>query len=114
MAGQPERFTAQEVAAALLDARGLCTVAAKRLGCDQRTISNYVRRYASVREARDDAREARKDFAENQLDKLMKDENVAAIIFFLKTQAKDRGYVERNEVTGADAGPLAVTLVMDR
>jgi len=32
--------------------------------------------------------------------------NTAAVIFFLKTRAKDRGYVERQEVTGKDGKEL--------
>ena len=46
------------------------------------------------------------DFAESELMKLIKDGNVAATIFFLKTQGKARGYIERQEVTGADGAPI--------
>jgi hypothetical protein len=38
--------------------------------------------------------------------KLIKDGNVAATIFFLKTQGKRRGYIERQEVTGAEGAPI--------
>ena len=38
------------------------------------------------------------DFGESQLFALMNDKNPAAVIFFLKTQGKDRGYVERQEM----------------
>jgi hypothetical protein len=44
---------------------------------------------------------------------LIKAGNVTAIIFYLKTQAKDRGYVERQELTGADGGKLQVEYVND-
>jgi len=40
--------------------------------------------------------------------KLIDDLNPTMIIFYLKTQAKDRGYVERQEVTGADGGAVMV------
>lgn len=33
-----------------------------------------------------------------------------SIIFFLKTKAKHRGYIERQEVTGKDGSPLAVQI----
>lgn len=42
--------------------------------------------------------EIRLDFAENQLNKLMKKDHPAAIIFFLKTKGKQRGYIERTEI----------------
>jgi hypothetical protein len=38
--------------------------------------------------------------------KLIKEGNVAATIFYLKTQGKQRGYIERQEVTGADGAPI--------
>jgi len=41
------------------------------------------------------------DFVESKLFKLINDENPTAIIFFLKTRGKKRGYVERveNDIT---------------
>ena len=36
------------------------------------------------------------------------DRNTTALIFFLKTQGKGRGYTERHEVTGADGAPQRV------
>lgn len=38
------------------------------------------------------------DFAESKLMKRIKDEDTASIIFFLKCRAKNRGYVERQEI----------------
>ena len=38
----------------------------------------------------------------------MRKGNITAIIFTLKTIGKSRGYVERQEVTGADGGAVIV------
>lgn len=44
-----------------------------------------------------DIREGLIDFAESKLMSEVRSGNTTAILFFLKTQAKDRGYVERVE-----------------
>ena len=46
----------------------------------------------------DEAKEAMIDFAESSLYKQIKDGNTSATIFFLKTQAKKRGYIEKAEI----------------
>lgn len=114
MAGRPERFTVAEVCEAIRAAEGLALQAGKALGCDARTIRDYAKRYATVRDALKDAREDTKDEVESLMLKRIREGSDIMAIFFAKTQMKDRGYVERSEITGADAGPLAVTLVMDR
>ena len=38
------------------------------------------------------------DFAESQLHKQIQDNSTSATIFYLKTQGKKRGYVERQEL----------------
>lgn len=45
----------------------------------------------------EDVKESLLDLAESKLMKLINDENVTALIFFLKTQGKKRGYIERVE-----------------
>jgi hypothetical protein len=106
-----QQFTAEEVAAAVYEAKGLASIAAKRLGCTAHTVRNYAAKYPTVREAITQAREDLKDFAESKLLQAIDRGEVVPIIFFLKTQAKDRGYVERNEVE--HSGSLDVTKLGD-
>lgn len=58
------------------------------------------------------AKEDSIDFVEGALYKQIKDGNTTAIIFFLKTQAKHRGYIERQELTGADGDKLQTGVVI--
>ena len=103
-------YTAEQVIAALTKAEGYVSQAASILGCSPRTVYNYRDRYVSVAEAWEAIREKRHDFVENALHKQIRDGNVTATIFYLKTQAKHRGYVERQELTGANGGDLMIQL----
>lgn len=55
------------------------------------------------------------DFVESKLFNLINDKNVAAVIFFLKTKGKGRGYVERVEqlLQGDEFKPLRVIVTSD-
>ena len=87
---------------------GLPSEVADILECCDATVYNYRNKYPAIQEAFASKKERRKDFVEGELYKQIKRGNIAAIIFYLKTQAKDRGYVERQEVTGADGGAVIV------
>lgn len=92
-----QRYSADEVIAALEQADGLVTGAARLLGCHPNTVHNYVNRYSTVADARDRTRESTIDEVESHLLRAIREGNVTAMIFYLKTQAKHRGYVEREE-----------------
>jgi len=48
--------------------------------------------------------------AEGKLYQNIANNDTTSIIFYLKTQAKQRGYVERYEHTGKDGGDLSIKL----
>ena len=103
-------YTAAQVIDALQQAQGYVSKAASILGCTVQTVYNYRDRYTTVAEAWEGIREKRHDFVENKLHEQINSGNVTAIIFYLKTQAKERGYVERQELSGVDGKDLAVSL----
>jgi len=108
-----EKFTANQIINALREKHGNLSAAARYLGCDRHTISRYISLYPSVKSVADEERETLIDFAENQLFQQVKEGNITAIIFTLKTIGKSRGYVERQEVTSAEGGHIVVRLVGD-
>ena len=100
-----DRFTAQQVADALTAAKGFVSVAARGLGCADNTVRNYIERYAVCKQAVTDARESMIDIAEGRLYQNINSGDNTAIIFYLKTQAKHRGYIERYEQKTEISGP---------
>jgi hypothetical protein len=77
---------------------GNVTLACKDAKVDRTMFYDYIK--ADEEFAKDVAmvKEVKKDFAENALVKNMKEGKEASIMFYLKTQCKDRGYIERSEV----------------
>jgi hypothetical protein len=80
---------------------------ARHFGVARGTIQKRIDSSPALLVALEDAREGMTDNAESALYKQILDGNITAIIFYLKTRAKKRGYVERTELTGADGGPIA-------
>jgi len=111
---RPEAIDREELISAIWAAQGKVTVAAQRLGCTVRTIYNYANKYATVQNAIDEARamwdEKLVDLAELKLFQEVNDGSAWAIKYALSTKGKSRGYVERQEVTGADGGALNVVV----
>ena len=93
-----QRYTQAEVTNALNQSKGMVTIAARILGCVPNTVQAYIDRYPDVREARQQEREAMTDVAELALYKAIQSGEAWAVCFYLKTQGKQRGYVERSEV----------------
>ena len=99
-------LSAEQMIEAIEKSRGFVSSAASMCGVSRRTFYRYLEKYATVKEALDDEREKRTDFVENKLMNAINDGNITAIIFYLKTQAKGRGYIERQEITGKDGSDL--------
>ena len=103
-----EKYTAAQIIEALREKHGNLSAASRYLNCSRDTIRRYIDLYPTVKAVADEERETLIDFAENQLFKQVQDGNITAIIFTLKTIGKSRGYVERQEVTGAEGGAVIV------
>jgi hypothetical protein len=62
------------------------------------TFLRYKNEYPEIAKALEDAKEATLDLAESKLMSLVSKEDLGAICFYLKTQGKRRGYIERQEL----------------
>jgi len=109
-----QRYTAAQVAQALTTTKGLIFLAAKRLRCSPDTITNYCNRYPSVQAVRDAMRGQLVDLAEQKLWESIQKGEAWGITLCLKTIGKDRGYVERQELTGHDGHAMVLRVVYDQ
>jgi hypothetical protein len=102
------KLTAEAVTAAIRDMNGNISAVAKRLGVCRQTVYSYIERHPSVKDVLVESRETMIDNAESALYRAVLNGEAWAVCFFLKTQGKHRGYVERQEVTGADGGAIVM------
>ena len=98
---------------AIQDKRGNLAAIGRQFGVTRQAVAKRVHGSAKLQKAWNEARETMLDNAETELYEQVLGGNIAALIFFLKTQGKSRGYVERQELTGADNGPLVIEYVND-
>ncbi len=106
--GKKREETAARIIKALHESNGLLTLAAQKTGLGYRTVCRYVAEFPSVKEAAQESHERMVDFAESKLYQKIKDGDNACIIFYLKCQGKERGYIEHHEVSGPGGGPIPV------
>lgn len=111
--GRKRRYKAEEVAQAIIESDGILAAAARKLGCARKTVYSYIENYATVNDAYQEASETVLDLAESKLIDAVESGQLPAIMFVLKTKGKHRGYVERQEVTGADGDRLKIEYVND-
>ena len=105
--GRPIKCTPVQVSEALLASDGNLTAAATKLGVTRQGVYDYIDRY-KLQDVLDQSREKMADEAVGQLHRLVRDGNLGAVIFYLKPQAKSRGYTERIETTGKDGDAIEV------
>ena len=90
--------TAERIIKALGETQGLLTMAARKAGVSYTTVKRYAAEFPSVKQAVQDAKESMLDFAEGKLYQKIKAGDNIAILFYLKTQGKSRGYIEKQEI----------------
>lgn len=98
---------------ALEKSLGVVTTACKLAGVGRTQYYQWLKDDSEFRKQVDDVANITLDFAESQLHKQIKDGSVPATIFYLKTKGKNRGYVERQEISGIDGQKLFEIKILD-
>jgi hypothetical protein len=102
--------TDEEIIEAIRHCRGMLSAAARALGVTRKTIYNRRDKSEAIREAIEETRDFSLDHAELKLLSAVDNGEAWAICFFLKTQGKKRGYVERQEHDVREVPDLTVVL----
>ena len=90
---------------ALEKSLGIVTVACKNTDVPRSTYYKWLNEDEDFALAVKEIENIALDFAESQLHKQISDNSTPATIFYSKTKGKKRGYIERQEITGADGMP---------
>lgn len=80
----------------------------KAIGIERPTFYNWIKEDKEFALKVSNVEESDIDMAESALKKQILGGNITAIIFYLKTKGKSRGYVERQEITGKDGVDIVI------
>ena len=108
-----ERFTNAQIINAVKATNGMVYLAARQLGCSPQAIYKRMTKSHIIKQAVDDSRGELIDISEQKLRIAVLNGEPWAIALTLKTIGKHRGYVERQEVTGADGDKIVIKVVDD-
>jgi hypothetical protein len=98
----------EQIEKALRATAGIYRYAAKKLKCAPNTVRNHVLRSAYLQRVLTEVADDNLDNAEHAVKVAIDAGNITAAFFYLKCKGKARGWVERQEITGSDGGPVAI------
>lgn len=96
---------------ALTSTLGIVSIACQKVGISRQTHYEWLRTDDTYKLECNDIKNYSIDFVESKLFECIKDKRETSIIFYLKTQAKDRGYVERTEIDAGDNNAFRIEIV---
>ena len=97
---------------ALEKSMGIVTAAAKKVKINRSTHYGWMEEDPIYKEAVESLQDIALDFAESKLMASIQNGSDTAIIFFLKTKGKKRGYIERSELV--IPGETVIKIIRDK
>ena len=107
---QKQHLKKEQFIEALEQSMGIISHAAKKVGVDRTTPYRWMKEDEEYRRRVEEVSAIPLDFTESKLFEAINDGNITAIIFYLKTKGKNRGYVERTEISGIDDKDIKVEI----
>lgn len=92
---------------------GIISTACVNTEISRQTFYNWIRDDEEFKKQYDEIANYVGDYVESKLLKLIGNSHPTALIFYCKTKLKNRGYVERQEWTGADGGAIKTESKID-
>ncbi|MBT4208981.1 hypothetical protein HOE22_11690 [Candidatus Woesearchaeota archaeon] len=105
-----EQLKKEQLLEALVKSLGIVSTACASVGMSRTTYYKYYNEDKGFKTLVDDISDVAIDFAESKLFDLIREGNPTAIIFYLKTKGKKRGYVEKQEIDLGDNYPTNITV----
>jgi len=105
-----EQLKKEQLLQALTKSLGIVSTACLSVGVSRTTYYKYYNDDEQFKSQVDDISDIAIDFAESQLFELIKGGNITAVIFYLKTKGKKRGYVEKQELDLGNNFPNNITV----
>lgn len=99
-------FTIDNIEVQIEKLKGNVAAVARSFGKSRTAVYDKINGNKRLQKALVDSRQTMLDNVESKLYQKALDGDTTAMIFFLKTQGKSRGYTERQEITGANGGPV--------
>jgi hypothetical protein len=106
-------LTEDKVIKALKAKGGRLSDAARGLRVTYCCIYQFIQAHPKCKEVHETIQESFLDLAESKLVTAIRKGAPWAICFYLKCQGKERGWVERQELTGQDGRPVTIRVVRE-
>jgi len=108
-----EQLKKEQLLEALEKSLGIVSTACQSVGVSRTTYYKYYNDDDDFKQSVDSIGDIALDCAESQLFELIKAKNVTAIIFYLKTKGKKRGYVEKQNDNSNTNNITGIKLISD-
>jgi ACT domain-containing protein len=105
-----EQLKKEQLLEALVKSLGIVSTACLNVGMSRTTYYKYYNEGGQFKDQVDDISNIAIDFAESKLFDLIKEGNITAVIFYLKTKGKKRGYIEKQEIDLGNNFPNNITV----
>ena len=103
--------TTEEYEAAIIATGGFKSAVAKMFGVNRSAVTRQIQRSKKLQKILKETEAANLDFCESKLMGAIKGGDVRAIMFYLKTKGKGRGYIEQAPAGGDSVAPAPLIFV---